>query len=111
MPLFNVRKQPKPINYDPVAAKIQQRRYQMLVHAYCYYELDEPRISDADWDRWANELHKLQTDNPDLAAKCKFAKEFKNFDPSTGFDLPYNTPEIKSIVERLKYYGRCKNDS
>lgn len=101
MPLFTMEP-PKPINYtSPVAAKIQQRRYQLLVHAYRYYELDDPIIADATWDRWCKELHELQQSHPAISCKVRYSKEFANFDPSTGFDLPYNKPEIIRIVERL----------
>lgn len=106
MPLFDAIP-PKPINYtNPIAAKIQQRRLQMLVHAYCYYELDSPRIEDSTWDKRAKELHHLQQEHPDIARKVKYAKEFANFDPSTGFDLPYNTEDIKNRVERLLRYDK-----
>lgn len=95
---------PKPINYtNPVAAKIQQRRLQLLVHAYLYYELDSPVISDEKWNKWAKELYDLQKSNPVLATskKIPYSTEFAGFDPSTGFDLEYNKPEVQKRAERL----------
>lgn len=94
-----------PINYvSPIAAKIQQRRYQMLVHSFLYYELDSPIISDHQWMEWAQELVALQKAHPDLVAKVVFADAFEGFDGSTGCDLPYNTEQIANIAYRLLEY-------
>ena len=43
-----------------IIEKIRQRRRQMLVHSYIYYELDDSIISDAQWSKWAVELAELQ---------------------------------------------------
>ena len=36
----------------------------MLVHSYIYYHMDDSIILDTTWQEWADELTKLQTDNP-----------------------------------------------
>ena len=92
----------RPINYDnSIAAKIQQRRYQMLVHSFLYYELDASIVSDPQWMDWAQELVSLQRAYPDIASKVIFADAFEGFDGSTGCDLPYNTEQIENIAYRL----------
>lgn len=92
----------QPINYtSTIAAKIQQRRLQLLVHSYLYYNQNTNLISDATWDRWAKELVKLQKDNPDIASKVIYAEAFKNFDGSSGFDLPYTDDLIVKNAMRL----------
>lgn len=92
----------RPITYDdPIAAKIQQRRYQILVHSLIYYELDMNIVSDAKWAEWGKELVELQTAHPDIASRVIFADAFKTFDASTGFNLPYRDEQIVNIAYRL----------
>jgi hypothetical protein len=86
---------------DPIAAKIQRRRYQILVHSLLYYELDINLVSDAKWAEWGNELVQLQTAYPDIASRVIFAEAFKSFDSSTGFNLPYNDEQVVNIAYRL----------
>lgn len=88
-------------NKDYIAAKIKQRRYQILVHSYLYYQRMASIVEDATFDRWARELVQLQHDFPDIAATVEFAKDFKGFDATTGFDLPYATPRIQRIGDNL----------
>lgn len=104
MPLVTARTVPKNrcINYDsPIAAKIQQRRYQLLVHSLLYYELDMSIVTDSQWAEWGKELVELQNAHPDISEKVIFAEAFKNFDPSTGYDLPYHDEQIINIAYRL----------
>lgn len=92
----------KPLNYtNPIASKILQRRLQILVHSYIYYELDDNIISDNMWSKWAMELVKLQKDNPIIASKLPYTKDFLEFDGSTGFNLPYKNKEIIERANRL----------
>lgn len=92
----------RPIGYDnPVAAKIQQRRYQILVHSLLYYDLDVNLVTDAKWAEWAKELVTLQKEHPDTASRVIFAEAFKGFDASTGFHLPYRDEQIIRIAKRL----------
>ena len=73
---------------------IRRRRAQMLVHSCIYYELDENVISDHQWQTWADELEKLQRENP---ADCKinfFDWQFENWDGSTGNHLPHRHPWV-----------------
>lgn len=91
-----------PVIYnDAVAAKIQRRRYQILVHSLLYYELDINLVSDAKWAEWGKELVELQTLHPDIASRVIFADAFKSFDGSTGFNLPYNDAQVVNIAYRL----------
>lgn len=81
--------------------KINQRRRQILVHSVIYYELNDNIISDHQWSEWANELVELQTKYPDIAQRCVYAAEFKNFDGSTGFNLPLNDPWANHKARQL----------
>lgn len=104
MALFQTK--PKPAQHttscdNDVASKIQQRRYQILVHSLLYYELDTNLVSDSQWSAWAVELAKLQKQYPEIADKVIFAEAFKTFDGSSGFDLPYRDEQIVNIAYRL----------
>ena len=83
-----------------VKEKIQQRRLQILVHSYIYYELNESIIEDSKWNEWANELVRLQNENPEIAETVRYSEIFKDFDGSTGFNLTYDD-WVKSKAKQL----------
>lgn len=82
-----------------IACKIQQRRLQILVHSYIYYELNDNVISDDKWSLFAKELCILQKSFPDIAKKVPYDKIFKDFDGSTGMNLKYD----KWVKEKAKF--------
>lgn len=93
---------------DEVRSKILRRRLQILVHSYLYYDLNENLISDPTWSEWAMELVDLQEKYPHIAERVDYHEAFKDFDGSTGFDLPYRLPEITSKANYLLKI--CKED-
>lgn len=104
MALFNKTMSPpeqKEHNVNDIASLIQRRRYQLLVHSLLYYELDISLISDATWSKWAVELSQIQKSYPDEANSVVFSDAFKDFDGSTGFNLPYKDEQIINIAYRL----------
>lgn len=80
---------------------INRRRHQILVHSYLYYELGENIISDYDFDYWSKELVDLQRNYPEESKAVKYYDEFKDFDGSSGFDLPYDYPNIQARGNQL----------
>ena len=85
-----------------IAEKIQRRRYQMLVHSYIYYELDNNIISDSQWSQWATELAELQSKYPDIANQVIYADDFEDWDGSTGAFLRYkDKPNIITTARNL----------
>lgn len=78
----------------------------MLVHSYLYYQLGENLISDYDFDYWAKELVDLQEQYPEESKKARYYEEFKDFDGSSGFDLPYSMPNIQKIGNNLLEYKK-----
>ena len=86
----------------PIAYKIQQRRYQLLVHSYIYYELNSNIVSDSKWSKWAMELVELQTKYPQIAEKVIYAEDFADWDGSSGAFLTYtNKPNIVKTANWL----------
>ena len=97
----------RPITYDDlIAAKIQQRRYQILVHSLLYYELAINLVEDNKWAEWGKELVELQASHPDVSSRVIFAEAFKGFDASTGFNLPYRDEQVVTIAHRLLQHER-----
>ena len=94
----------KPMNDEQIIELISRRRRQILVHSYLYYEKDANLISDSTWSEWAIELVDIQNRYPSLAAQAPYYEAFKNFDGSTGFDLPFRLPNIISTAEHLLAY-------
>ena len=85
-----------------IAEKVQQRRYQMLVHSYIYYEMNENLVSDSKWSEWAMELVDLQSKYPHIAEKVIYATDFADWDGSSGAFLTYkNKPNIVATANRL----------
>jgi DNA ligase (NAD+) len=46
--------------------RIEQLRRSIEQHAYRYYTLDAPSISDAEYDALIHELRRLETEHPEL---------------------------------------------
>lgn len=80
--------------------KIKQRRLQLLIHSCIYYELNDSIISDATWSKWARELVELQKKYPEESSHTTLFLEFKDFDGSTGMNLPITKPEV---ISKAKY--------
>ncbi len=79
---------------DKIKAKIRQRRAQMLVHSCIYYELNDNIVSDHLWQKWADELEKLQRDHPNCCDIGFFDAEFSNWTGATGNHLPHRHPWV-----------------
>jgi len=80
---------------------INRRERQLLVHSFLYYQLNENIISDHTFDLWSKELAKAIIDHPETFKQSVYADGFKNFDGSSGYDLPFHLPEIQNTGYRL----------
>lgn len=89
------------VEADEIRALILRRRLQVLVHSCIYYVFNENIISDSTWGAWARELAELQEKYPSIAARVDYAKEFQDFDGSTGFHLPTRNLEIMAKAQYL----------
>lgn len=77
------------VEIQTLAEKIKQRRAQMLVHSCIYYELNDNIVSDHKWQEWADELEKLQKENPQLLNIGFYDQHFQDWDGATGNHLPH----------------------
>ncbi|PDY93235.1 hypothetical protein CON09_08390 [Bacillus anthracis] len=80
---------------------MNRRQRQILVHSFLYYQLNENIISDSDFDKWSKELYEAMKENPDVAKRSVYYKDFLEFDGSSGYDLPYANPEVQHSGYRL----------
>ena len=83
-------------NVHMIAELIKRRRLQILVHSAIYYDFDRNIIDDATWSKWASELVDLQSKHPDISETVILHDEFKDFDGSTGFNLPTHLVESQA---------------
>src|SRR6059036_3473477 len=101
----------------PSAAKnIDQRleslREKIRQHEYRYYVLDDPEISDAEFDRLMNELKNLEAEHPDLITPDSptqrvggkpregFVK-VRHSSPMLSLDNALNEEELREFLNRI----------
>ena len=77
-----------------IKALIKRRRLNMLIHSAIYYDLNTQIITDDLWQKWADELQKLQEDNPDCMKIDCWDSEFEDWDGATGAHLPHRHPWV-----------------
>ena len=92
-----------------IAEKIQQRRYQMLIHSCIYYKLNDNYISDYQWSEWAKELAELQNKYPDISKEVTLYEYFEDWDGSTGVFLPLDLPWVMQKAQDLLHYRDDKS--
>lgn len=91
---------------ETAAEFIHRRRLQIVVHSCIYYRMNENLISDHQWAAWAKELVAAQEQFPKVAEKELWAKEFADFDGSTGFNLPITEAGVVAVARRLLAYSK-----
>jgi len=80
---------------------IKQRRAQMLVHSCIYYELDDNIVSDHQWQKWADELEKIQKEHPEHLTIGFYDSHFQDWDGATGAHLPHRDPWVMRKAQHL----------
>jgi hypothetical protein len=81
---------------------IRQRRAQMLVHSYLYYDGCDTIVDDHQWQAWATELAELQRTHP--AGIGFYDAEFADWDGSTGYHLPKDDWVIET-AQQMRMIG------
>ena len=96
-----------------VESRIEELREQIRHHEYRYYVLDDPQISDAEFDILMNELKKIEAAHPELITsdsptqrvggkpKEGFAK-VEHSRPMLSLDNAYNEDELRDWDRRVR---------
>lgn len=92
---------PNIMDTENIAEKILRRRRQILVHSVIYYKFNDNIIDDKKWSEWALELEQLQKEFPDIATNLQWAEKFKDFDHSSGYNLPLDDPWATKKAQQL----------
>ena len=101
----------EPTEADKIQELIHRRRRQVLVHSTIYYSVGQNLVSDGQYDEWARELGELQRKYPDLAESVEFQRDaFRNFEGTTGYQLPLDDPWAVALAHRLLAYARRKGN-
>jgi DNA ligase (NAD+) len=98
-----------------IKRKIQELREQINLHAYRYYELDDPLIADSEYDLLFQELLKLEELHPELVTPDsptqrvggKPLSEFqtvRHSHPMLSLENAFNEKELFEFEERLKRF-------
>src|SRR5690349_3353842 len=103
-----------------LAHKIDALREKIRYHEHRYYVLDNPEISDAEFDRLMNELKKLEAERPDLVTPDSptqrvggkpregFVK-VQHSSPMLSLDNAYNEEELRAWERRVHELSGEKN--
>lgn len=100
-----------------IVKKVEQLRTEINEHNYCYHVLDDPKISDAEFDRLFQELKKLEEEYPELItadsptqrvgsqARREF-RQVKHEKPMLSLENAFSAEDVIAfntrICERLK---------
>src|SRR5436305_10414821 len=96
-----------------VQDEIESVREAIRHHEYRYYVLDDPEVTDAEFDRLMNQLKKLEAEHPELVTPDSptqrvggkpregFAKVAHSI-PMLSLDNAYNEEELRNWERRVK---------
>ena len=92
------------------AKEIEALREKIRHHEHLYYVLDDPKITDAQFDKLMNQLKALEAANPKLAspdsptqrvggAPREGFQQFRHSVPMMSLDNTYSTDELRDFVK------------
>jgi DNA ligase (NAD+) len=98
---------------EDLRAKVESIRSQLRLHNYRYYVLDDPSISDAEYDRLLRKLEDLEAEHPELvtpdsptqrvghAPSSKFST-VEHVSPLLGLNNAFSQEELLAFQERVE---------
>lgn len=104
-----------------VGARVKELREQINYHNYRYYVLDDPVISDAEFDRLLQELTRLEEQYPELltpdsptqrvgAAPLEKFETVAHRQPMLSLENAFSEAEAREFDERLQRFLRTTTD-
>lgn len=93
--------------------KIEDLKQQIRYHDYQYYSLEDPKISDSEYDKLLKELQNLEKNNPAFITKdsptqrvsgtvSSTFEKVEHLSPMLSLDNSYSTDDIIEWHERIK---------
>ena len=82
--------------------KIAKLREDIRQHEYRYYGLDQPTISDAEFDRRMNQLKRLEAEHPELITPDSPTQRVGGM-PRKGFETRQHRPPMLSLDNAFSY--------
>ncbi len=100
-------------NIEEIKKRVEKLREELEYHSYKYYVLDQPEISDYDYDRMMNELIKLEEEYPELksptsptqrvgGAPLKEFNQVVHSVPMLSLQDVFSFEELKNWVNKIK---------
>ena len=101
------------VTSDPLQMRATELRLLLEHHNRCYYELDTPEISDAEYDALFRELQKIETERPDLLSpdsptlrvggkpQARFS-QVRHRMPMLSLENALQEDEIRSFEQRIR---------
>lgn len=86
--MYRIRFDSIPSIYWSTKTKIEYLQRRIIIASIQYYELNDTCITDKEYDGISNQLVELINESPKEFKKTRYYYCFKEFDGSTGFDLP-----------------------
>lgn len=86
---------------ETIEELIYRRRQQVWIHSIIYYEFDQNLIDDSTWSKWATDLDELQKMYPEESKRAMYYDIFRDFDPSTGHNLPLRDSKMLNKASYL----------
>jgi len=102
-----------PNNHDDIVKKIEELREKIRNHNYRYYVLDDPTVSDAEYDRLMRDLIELEekypqyitSSSPTQRVGIEPVSEFttvKHTAPMLSLANAFSTEELRAFDQRIK---------
>jgi DNA ligase (NAD+) len=101
-----------PVAIKDLSKKIEGLREKIRHHEYRYYVLDDPQISDSEFDQLMNQLIKLETEHPDLVTADSPTQrvggkpregflKVRHSSPMLSLDNTYSEDELRNWERRV----------
>jgi len=101
------------VSEEQAAKRVKALHDQLNYHNHRYYVLDDPEISDADYDKLMRELQQLERDYPQLlsdnspsqrvgAAPLKAFAEVQHQTPMLSLANAFDSDEVEQFVQRVR---------
>jgi DNA ligase (NAD+) len=109
------------MNREQATKKIEKLRQEINFHNYRYYALDDPVVSDADYDRLMRELENLEKEFPDLispdsptqrvgAPPLEKFEEVRHSLPMLSLANAFEEEEVREFDARVKRFLKTEQE-